>query len=705
MTIQPHAFAQAIPITMMPGIEVDDPLAAYWLCQVTLRVRREIAWLWHQRGLLAGAELAPTPLPVMDDPTGDVLDRARFDAERGAFFSSDATARHLSTMIDAPAGPASGAAATGSFSDLVRRLELEPHHCLVLALALAQRIDSSIGTAFAACLNVANRSPATLALAQRLWARPQEIFRCLDASDRLARSGILAPVPVDWDSPLEVPAAIARQLLFQRSDDSSMVRIVAADIAAGRRIVDRSLVTGRLRSAARQSRLTVVAVSGMRDAPLEGAAAALAADLGLELVAPVVDPPPAQIPTLLTLAWLKGAAVYLEGARLAPDTPLPDLPLLVLAGVEDAGSQRHVEALTCDPAVALRPLTHGERLAVWQAGLPAAQSDLRLAEALHDCARRFRSDSRAIERRCAALRAQQPPLAARDLHAACRADLQLGGLAQLVPPRFNRDELMLSPQPAAKIDVIIQAMRALARVHYDWGLARAWNEAGLAVLFSGAPGTGKTMAAEVIADAVDLPLYRIDLSQVVSKYIGETEKNLARLFDAADAADVILFFDEADALFGKRSEVKDSHDRYANLEISYLLERMERFKGLAILASNRKKDLDEAFLRRLRFIVDFPLPGPAERARIWRLCLPAGVDADDVDLDFLAQRLPLTGGHIRSIIFNACLQTARAGSGRKLTMASVVQAARDEMEKLGRTINLDQFGPYSRHLGNREDGP
>ena len=152
-------------------------------------------------------------------------------------------------------------------------------------------------------------------------------------------------------------------------------------------------------------------------------------------------------------------------------------------------------------------------------------------------------------------------------------------------------------------------MTNLTRVHYEWGTARAWNEGGLAALFAGPPGTGKTMAAEAIADALRLPLYRIDLSQVVNKYIGETEKNLRRLFDAADAADVILFFDEADALFGKRTEVKDAHDRYANLEISYLLERMERFKGLAILATNRKKDLDEAFLRRLRFVVDFPLPG------------------------------------------------------------------------------------------------
>jgi SpoVK/Ycf46/Vps4 family AAA+-type ATPase len=232
-------------------------------------------------------------------------------------------------------------------------------------------------------------------------------------------------------------------------------------------------------------------------------------------------------------------------------------------------------------------------------------------------------------------------------------------------------------------------------VHHDWGTARAWNEGGLAALFAGPPGTGKTLAAEAIAAELDLPLYRIDLSQVVNKYIGETEKNLRRLFDAADSADVILFFDEADALFGKRTEVKDAHDRYANLEISYLLERMERFKGLAILATNRKKDLDEAFLRRLRFVVEFPLPGAAERLRIWRSVVPAGVDASSVDFEFLAQRFALAGGHIRGIVFQACLQSAAEGAPRRLDMPAVVRAVQREYDKLDRANSLDQFGPYA----------
>lgn len=248
---------------------------------------------------------------------------------------------------------------------------------------------------------------------------------------------------------------------------------------------------------------------------------------------------------------------------------------------------------------------------------------------------------------------------------------------------------------AAQIDELVAAMHNLTRVHYDWGTARAWSEGGLSALFAGPPGTGKTMAAEAIAADLDLPLYRIDLSQVVNKYIGETEKNLRRLFDVADSADLILFFDEADALFGKRTEVKDAHDRYANLEISYLLERMERFKGLAILATNRRKDLDEAFLRRLRFLVEFPMPGAEERLRIWRGAIPAGVDASALDFDFLAQRFALAGGHIRSVVFNACLQSATEGAPRRLDMPVVVRALQREYDKLDRASSLDQFGPYA----------
>jgi SpoVK/Ycf46/Vps4 family AAA+-type ATPase len=211
---------------------------------------------------------------------------------------------------------------------------------------------------------------------------------------------------------------------------------------------------------------------------------------------------------------------------------------------------------------------------------------------------------------------------------------------------------------------------------------------GVSALFAGTSGTGKTLAAEVLANELRLDLFRIDLSAVVSKYIGETEKNLRRLFDAAEDGGAILFFDEADALFGKRSEVKESHDRYANIEINYLLQRMEQYGGLAILATNMKSALDPAFMRRLRFVVDFPFPGVPERLAMWRRAFPPGVPTLGLDFSRLAQ-LNVTGGHITVIALNAAFQAAQ--SGGPVTMPIVLEAARIEYRKLGRPLAEADF--------------
>ena len=188
----------------------------------------------------------------------------------------------------------------------------------------------------------------------------------------------------------------------------------------------------------------------------------------------------------------------------------------------------------------------------------------------------------------------------------------------------------------------------------------------------------------------------------MNKYIGETEKNLKRIFDAADVADVVLFFDEADSLFGKRTEVSDAHDRYANLEISYLLERMERFKGLAILATNRKKDLDEAFLRRLRYVIDFPLPDETQREAIWRQVVPAGAETAELDFVYLARNFPMSGGNIRSAVFNACLQSAAQKDSRQLTMKDTLVAVKREYDKMNRAVGNEQFGHYAEVIAGLE---
>lgn len=267
---------------------------------------------------------------------------------------------------------------------------------------------------------------------------------------------------------------------------------------------------------------------------------------------------------------------------------------------------------------------------------------------------------------------------------------RLDTLAQRLELKTQTWDDLVLPEPEKKLlRQIMEQVTQRQVVYQQWGFSRKLNRGlGINALFAGESGTGKTLAAEVIARELKLNLYRIDLSQVVSKYIGETEKNLRKLFDAAEDGGTILFFDEADALFGKRSEVKDSHDRYANIEINYLLQRMEAYHGLAILATNRKSALDTAFMRRLRFIVNFPFPGIPERKRIWERAFPTETVRDSVDYERLA-RLSLTGGSIQNIAINAAFLAAGAGS--PVTMPLILEAARTEFRKLDKPINEAEF--------------
>jgi hypothetical protein len=258
----------------------------------------------------------------------------------------------------------------------------------------------------------------------------------------------------------------------------------------------------------------------------------------------------------------------------------------------------------------------------------------------------------------------------------------LDDLAQRVQPQAEWGDLVLPTPLLDSLRQIAFQVRHRPTVYGTWGMAhRAGRGLGISALFAGPSGTGKTMAAEVLAGDLHLDLYRIDLSQVVSKYIGETEKNLRRIFDAAEASGAILLFDEADALFGKRTEVRDSHDRYANIEVSYLLQRMETYRGLAILTTNLRNAMDPAFLRRLRFVLQFPFPDAGLRAEIWRGVFPDAAPKAALDFDRLA-RLDLAGGSIVNVALNAAFFAAAAGP--PLTMAHVLAAARGEFQKLER---------------------
>ncbi|MFD0442436.1 AAA family ATPase [Streptomyces indonesiensis] len=264
------------------------------------------------------------------------------------------------------------------------------------------------------------------------------------------------------------------------------------------------------------------------------------------------------------------------------------------------------------------------------------------------------------------------------------ARIGLDELGWRIEPEAAWDDLVLADHQARILREIVAHVRQRATVHQEWGFAATLRRGlGVTALFAGGSGTGKTLAAEVMAKELGLDLFVIDLSQVVSKYIGETEKNLRKVFDAAERGGALLLFDEADALFGKRSEVKDSHDRYANLEVSYLLMRMEAYRGLAILTTNMKKALDPAFMRRIRFVVDFPFPGESERAEIWRRVLPARAPTKDIDPERLAQ-LTVAGGSIRNIALSGAFLAAEEGD--RLQMRHMLAAARTEYQKLDRSL-------------------
>ncbi|WOJ90447.1 ATP-binding protein [Methylocapsa polymorpha] len=269
---------------------------------------------------------------------------------------------------------------------------------------------------------------------------------------------------------------------------------------------------------------------------------------------------------------------------------------------------------------------------------------------------------------------------------ACRIQSRerLGDQAQRLETATKWEDLVLPEAQKAALQEIVAQVRQRAKVYDQWGFAaKSARGLGVSALFSGTSGTGKTLAAEIMANELRLDLYRIDLSQVVSKYIGETEKNLRRVFEAAEAAGAVLLFDEADALFGKRSEVKDSHDRYANMEVSYLLQRMESYRGLAVLTTNMQQALDPAFKRRLRFIIHFPFPDEVERAEIWRRVFPRDAPLDGVDVTRLA-RLNVAGGNIRNIALGAAFLAADERS--PVRMAHLLRAARAECAKLERPL-------------------
>ncbi|HVA75005.1 MAG TPA: ATP-binding protein [Acidimicrobiales bacterium] len=347
--------------------------------------------------------------------------------------------------------------------------------------------------------------------------------------------------------------------------------------------------------------------------------------------------------------------------------------------------------------VDLPPASVAERTSDWRATIGPSAADIDST----DITSQFILSSEQVRRAVTSARLQASldgvsGIEARHLRAGARAQNGAGleKLARRIEPRVSWQDLVLAPTAEEALHELAGRARRRGRVLDEWGMRPGGGRGrGITVLFGGDSGTGKTMSAEVVAGDLGLDLYTVNLATVVDKYVGETEKNLERIFVEADGVNAVLLFDEADALFGKRSEVRDANDRYANIEVAYLLQRMETFDGLAILATNLRANVDEAFARRLDMVVDFPSPDEALRLRLWDKCLSPGVPrAGDIDLEFCARSFEVSGGNIRSITITAAYLAAE--DDRAVTMTDLMKAVQREYRKLGRLIVPSEFGPY-----------
>jgi hypothetical protein len=685
-------------IWFTPGLTTRDPYAAYWIRQAVLRLRRELCWAWRQ---------SQTP-----DPLTDALDRTRLHEQRLDFFERDETARYLSEIMSQP--PSAPAACTrGSLAWLAGELGLLPAEIFATALVLMNTWDAAAAEVIGAVQGDTRRSLPTLGLAQRLWDEPGALSALINLSHALFRMGVIRADSndvLDWRTPLAMPATVAQRLLGGVESVPAGFTVICGGASSDLPVAARLVALCACETIASPHAIPLRAASSLSMAN-GGGVQALLAGFSSTTGRLVYAPPPSQtfaeIRTAATLCWLDGADLFLQrsgrGESHDPHPPAPpfdDIPVYVL--VLGDSETPEIPGWRTLPAIDVPTLDLQARLACWKRSLP--ESNALPGAALEDCAFRFRFDGAVIEEIARTLAREKSLVTGERLMAACRqrAASPPGTLAERVRPRFKSEELVLPPAQQRQFEELVTAMKTLPEVHTRWGTGRVWDDAGISALFAGPSGTGKTMAAEVLAAKLGLPMFRVDLSQVVNKYIGETEKNLRRLFDSVEESDALLFFDEADSLFGQRMQVRNAHDRYANLEVSYLLQRMERFRGVAILATNRRKDLDEAFLRRLRFVLEFPLPDAPERKRIWQAGIPQEVDASSLDFDFLARQFALSGGNIRSIILHACLQSAGQSSAPALSMDTVMRSVKRECQKLDRTLTREQCGKWSEML-ERED--
>jgi hypothetical protein len=585
---------------------------------------------------------------------------------------------------------------------LQSRMSLSNFERDLLLLCVAMELDTRIATLCAQAQDDLSRAYPTFALAMTLFAeptwdaqsplRPLRYYRMLDvnqssgqplttsalrADERIAHFAKGLPHIDDRLAAFVAPLADAPTTTFPQSQREIAQQILDA-------------------FAQDQQQLRPVQLLGRDADSKQLIARAVAQSSGLQLYRMPADMLPAQAADLETLMrlWqretlLLPLALYLEAQDVDRGNENHAVPLKRF--LARAGGMLFVDARETWPvprgsySFDVDKPTPIEQRALWTAVTHDEESASRLAgqfnlsaAAIAHIAEQARADDETIplEKRLARRASEE-------------TRLRIDGLAQRIDTKATWDDIVLPPNEVALLHQIAVHVGGRGTVYDDWGFRDRMNRGfGVSALFAGESGTGKTMAAEVIANELGMSLHRIDLSAVVSKWVGEGEKNLQQLFNAADDANGILFFDEADALFGKRSEVQQSQDRFANIEINFLLQRLETYRGVAILATNMKSALDAAFLRRLRFIISFPFPGPAERRAIWERVFPAKTPKQPLDFAHLA-RLSITGGSIHKVALSAAFLAAQ--SKTEVSMPIILEAARTELRMLEKPINEADF--------------
>ncbi|BDV31556.1 ATP-binding protein [Microbacterium terricola] len=583
------------------------------------------------------------------------------------------------------------AADAGARDDLGGLFGLSADAAAVLTLALAPDLDAELGVVFGALAGDPTVQRPSLALALRLlFEHPSPDARIID---ELRRHGLAVAAPRDFEpliaAPLVPSPGLVAHLIGTPSLPSWCATADGAGLAADAEALELSVPTAaRLNAedAVRTADLDVLQLWGPDRRSLREAAALAARSLGKDVIFTTRADQEA-VAELRREAVLRAALIVIDGdggepTRLSGRAITLLRPLIQLSDARETGA---VPPGAVVRAVEVGELGVTERETVWRAALPTGAS-------LHAprLARRFRLAGWQIRSAIEALAATPGApsgdrLRIETVEAAARAQTgrELERLAPHVDALARWRELVLPPDALEQLDEVVSRVDAKATVVETWGFGERRRTHPIAALFLGPSGTGKTMAAEAIAARLGLSLHVIDLSRVVSKYIGETEQQLDAIFEAASRTNAVLFFDEADALFGKRSEVRDAHDRYANIEVSYLLQRMESYDGVTLLATNLASNIDEAFTRRLDFTVHFPFPGPPARRILWAQAWPAStpLEVDGATLDDLAESYELAGGSIRNVAVAAAFLAARDGTA--VTDAHVDHALRRELRKLG----------------------